>query len=977
MNKIAVTFVYLIVFLLGCTQALAARSCHERSGHGYDSNQDQLVQSQKGEIATSDNDRSLYRYLKLDNEMQVLLVSDEVADKAAAALDVFVGSSHDPEKRQGLAHFLEHMLFLGTDRYPEPDEYQAFISQHGGRHNAYTSFEHTNYFFDIDPEKFEFALDRFSRFFVAPLFNSEYVDREKNAVHSEYKARIKNDYRRQRDVFSQVINPKHPAAKFSVGNLDTLSDATDGSDTVESKVRDDLLVFYKEHYSANRMTLVVIAPNTLDELEEMVTTRFGAVPNFKSVQPKHGEPLFDKGQLPLLLSIKPVQELRTLSLTIPLPPVHDFFHEKPLSYIANLIGHEGQGSLLSLLKEKGWAEGLRAGEGLADQSGSSFDVTIGLTVDGVQNWKQVLNLVFQEISLVSGKGIAQWRQQEQGALASMQFRYKETGEPIHRVSQLANQLHQYPYEEVLRGPYLMDQFDKNRVEDLLAQMKPENTLVTLVAPELKTNEVSKLYQVPYQVERLPKLASSALSEKLVLPVANDFVPESFALKNSPEKDKFSENKADPGVPNLLADTSSYRLWHYPDAFYQVPKAQFYVAVKTPAIVSAEDAAMADLYLKLVDERLNESSYAAALAGLGYSASRRSDGVGFIVSGFDDKLPVLTKAVVEGLLMPIDHSVKTDELVDRLRKELIRHWRNGAKDTPYKQLLRETGTLLNTKAWQPELLAKALEKFDRKRFDKFIAALYQGASLEILASGNLLKSDAEQLASFVAKKLVGKKQAGWVERGVVRIPVGQKAQTHLSIDHKDSAILRYYQGQDDSLGETAKVMLMRQLMRSEFFHQLRTEQQLGYVVSAVDRQLDRVPGFGFLVQSPSVSVEKLGLAIDQFLVGFKQKLGEMPSEEFERHRQALLTGLKEKPKSLSEQSSRFWGSVDVRDYNFSRRKGLIEAVETLSQKKMQGMYQSMVLDLGYSLQVDSNDGQLLSGSEIELGREIYRLPSKKL
>lgn len=209
MNKIVVTCAYLIVFFIGSTNTLAARPCHESNGDAH---------KQTNKIAKSDNDHSLYRYLKLDNEMQVLLVSDEKADKAAAALDVFVGSSHDPVNRQGLAHFLEHMLFLGTDRYPEPDEYQAFISQYGGGHNAYTSFEHTNYFFDINPEKFEPALDRFSRFFVAPLFNAEYVDREKNAVHSEYKARIKNDYRRQRDVFSQVVNPKHPAAKFSVSS---------------------------------------------------------------------------------------------------------------------------------------------------------------------------------------------------------------------------------------------------------------------------------------------------------------------------------------------------------------------------------------------------------------------------------------------------------------------------------------------------------------------------------------------------------------------------------------------------------------------------------------------------------------------------------------------------------------------------------------------------------------------------------------
>ena len=91
-------------------------------------------------LVKSENDQRLYRYLTLENQMQVLLVSDPGADKAAVSLDVNVGSRQDPSDYQGLAHFLEHMLFLGTDKYPEADDYQNFISSHSGNHNAYTAF---------------------------------------------------------------------------------------------------------------------------------------------------------------------------------------------------------------------------------------------------------------------------------------------------------------------------------------------------------------------------------------------------------------------------------------------------------------------------------------------------------------------------------------------------------------------------------------------------------------------------------------------------------------------------------------------------------------------------------------------------------------------------------------------------------------------------------------------------------------------
>ena len=118
----------------------------------------------------SPNDAAEYEALVLPNQMKVLLVSDPLTDKAAAALAVSVGGANDPPERQGIAHFLEHMLFLGTEKYPAAEEYQGFIRANGGSNNAFTSFEFTTYYFDINASLLDDALDRFSQFFSAPLF---------------------------------------------------------------------------------------------------------------------------------------------------------------------------------------------------------------------------------------------------------------------------------------------------------------------------------------------------------------------------------------------------------------------------------------------------------------------------------------------------------------------------------------------------------------------------------------------------------------------------------------------------------------------------------------------------------------------------------------------------------------------------------------------------------------------------------------
>ena len=221
----------------------------------------------------SPNDDYQYRLLTLDNQMEVLLISDPGAPKAAASLDILVGSGDNPAGRAGLAHFLEHMLFLGTDKYPDAAEYERFVTEHGGAHNAYTSFENTNYFFDINAADLPVALDRFAQFFIAPRFDAKYVERERNAVEAEYQMGLKSDDRRGLDVLQGVMNQDHPYSQFSVGSLKTLADRPD------SEIRDELIQFYNKHYSANVMRLVVLGGQPLDELEALTRPLFSQVPN--------------------------------------------------------------------------------------------------------------------------------------------------------------------------------------------------------------------------------------------------------------------------------------------------------------------------------------------------------------------------------------------------------------------------------------------------------------------------------------------------------------------------------------------------------------------------------------------------------------------------------------------------------------------------------------------------------------------------
>ena len=174
------------------------------------------------QLVKSDCDKREYKLLNLTNKMRVLIISDMEADKSAAALDVHVGAAHDPKPLFGTAHFLEHMLFQGTDKYPDEKEYSEYIKNHGGYDNAFTSTEDTNFHFECSNEGFEGALDRLSQFFISPNFSIDAADREVKAVDSEFNMSLQNDTWHFYNLLFQMSNPESSMCKFMCGNVESL-----------------------------------------------------------------------------------------------------------------------------------------------------------------------------------------------------------------------------------------------------------------------------------------------------------------------------------------------------------------------------------------------------------------------------------------------------------------------------------------------------------------------------------------------------------------------------------------------------------------------------------------------------------------------------------------------------------------------------------------------------------------------------------
>lgn len=888
-----------------------------------------LAAEAAGEIIKSPHDPRSYKAIELENGLKVVLISDPATDKAAASLDVNIGSGSDPEGREGLAHFLEHMLFLGTEKYPDSAEYKEFMAAHGGGDNAYTSYGHTNYFFDIDKDYLEPALDRFSQFFIAPTFTPKYVSRERQVVHSEYTSKFKSDGRRTLYAVKQAMNPEHPFARFAVGNNETLADREG------ENIRDVMIRFYREHYSANIMTLAVLGKESLGQLESWVREKFSAIPNTGKSRLEADVPLFRPGQLPARIDIVPVKDRRALSLTFPVPSVEEHLRSKPTLYISHLLGHEGKGSLLSLLKEKGWSDGLSSGLGIRHPKNATINVSVKLTPSGLGHVDEVVAYVFRYIDLIRNSGIAQWTFDEQRRIAELRFLYAEKADPIGLVRGLSHDLHGLPPEELLRGDYLLEEFDPELIGEYLTYVRPDNMLLRVTAKGLETDSRTDWFSVDYRIrpideQTLAGWRSPAPDPALALPGRNGFVPENLALKSD------AGNK---GVPVALERRPGFELWHALDTEFNLPLANFYFSVRSPlANDTARHAVLTSLYTRLVNDQLTEFSYDADLAGLSYSLYKHIRGFTVRVSGYDDKQAVLVERIVDALRRP--HIA--EDRFEVAKENMVRSLRNAAKNSPYRRALDEVRLLLTEPDWSEEQLLAAIVDVTADDVRQFVPRLLARVQVVALAHGNVDRDEARMLAASVERELVRPAKAVEVPGGrVVKLADGDSYARDIDNTQDDSAVVVYYQGPDKEFSSRARAALLVNMMGPAFFEELRTEKQLGYIVFASNMTIIETPGIVFIVQSPIADPASLRGYIDAFLDQYSEEIAGLDETTFERHRSALLGNLLEADSTLDDRTNRYWNEIDRQYYDFDLREKLAAAIRNVTLDQFKAGFETML------------------------------------
>lgn len=896
-------------------------------------------------LEMSSLDDRKYRLIRLENGLEAMVIHDPETDKSSAAMDVRVGHLSDPIELQGLAHFCEHLLFMGTEKYPRENEYSEFLTNHSGSSNAYTGMENTNYFFDVGHDHLEGALDRFAQFFLQPLFDASCTEREIRAVDSEHKKNLQSDAWRAFQLEKSLSDPKHPYSHFGTGNAKTLWDDPKGKGL---DVRDELLKFHDRYYSANVMKLVVLGRESVETLSQWVIEKFSGVRNKGLAAPTFPSNPLGKDQLQTQVFFRSVKDIRMLDVTFPIPDQSPLFQTKPGQFISHFIGHEGQGSILSFLKAKGWASHLSAGAMNGADGFEFFKISVDLTSEGLKNYDKVVGAIFRYVDLLKSSQIPEWSFEEVKQLCNLAFRFKEKSPPSSYASALSSQMqHPYPREWILSGPYLTREFDPAQIRQVADCLSAANCRVSVAAQSMpdgtkEWDQKETWYGTEYKMTPIPSQLLSQQGnrnvdeyEGMFLPKPNSFIPSTFDVVGAPQK---GQEKPKPTKRPILAHKSNLsRLWHKKDDRFFLPKANIFIALKSPLIdATPSNAVKCRVLVELIRDALTEYSYDAELAGLGYNIEAQGNVIGLSVDGYNDKLPVLVRYILEEFSkFKVDDHARFDIIKDQVQ----RGYMNFNQEAPYQHANYYTTYLTVERMWTSQEKLKELHSLKPADVQHFLEDVRERLHIEMLSHGNISRDESKKLLEMTEGILNSKSLSPAELISPRSLLLEPKTNYNYTIavpnDKNVNSSIEYYTqiGDSEDIKLRAILGLFSQIAQEPTFDQLRTKEQLGYLVFSGVRKTIGSTGFRIIIQSERDS-DYLESRIDEFYrVTLRNILDKMTEAEFEAQKESLIRRKMERVKNLFDESSRYWYHVQFGYYDFLRREVDVEALRQVKKEEV--------------------------------------------
>lgn len=933
---------------------------------------------------------------KKQGEMENEVTNEESKTQGISSIVVLIesGSANEPKKFHGLAHLLEHVIFLGCKEFPEQDSFSQFISNNGGSDNGRTSLDYTFFDFNIENEHLSEALYRFSRLLKEPLFPEDGIAKELKAVNNEFELSQTSDGSRN---FQILLNHSHPESKynsFSWGSILSLN--------YENHVlREEIMKYFKKFYCNDKIKICVYSKFELDVLQQFVEKSFGDLKNWgdhlnpnnqteyslqteKTILTTEISNLHDKNLNDLHRSyysgmyyVETVKNEHLLILSWALKP---FFHHnrtRAIYPIINLLNEEGPQSVCTFLKKGNLINSLYAYIDDDDCINSLFflfTIEIDLTEEGVDKWCEIIVEIFKYIDLIKeSPGVPQFYLNQLKILSNMSFLYADEEHPACMIEKLAFLMtFVEPRDLILIYSEIYLEWNQEYYKEILDQLVLNNCRFTLMTkketfPQRITLSLEeKWFGTKYYKENLDDFLISYLQtlpktvnrynfpkENPYLPSKLEILPFPSPLENIPKiiYSNDEENKN----PNHL--TPKLKCWHYFDSKELKPK----VCIEMIMIYRSINESLADqvnleFFIEYFSEKFNEViGFESSEAEICFEASPfEGKGISFSVYGYFDKMQIFLEKTINFFVKICLDDIESP-LFYQIKNKTLKDLKNYALDTE-NQLQESINNFLFPDYFFPEYFEEILKDYELKDFQEFCAKNMQSYenlfSITAYFHGNIYLETSKQIfqnyIDILKTKLQNKRNISkglitkeFLCKKVLVLPSKLDNWSKILIStaknegNKNSMIIKFIDFGKYDLVERNKLSLLLSLLSPQTHEYLRMKKQVGYLANASLSDIRNRLGVCIIVNSSEKNFEQISQEIEEFIQYFCENYLEvqLTENEFNNFVNGLIAKKLEVIKNMKLNCAKFWCEIVLNELMFDRIKKNVEILKGFQFKEI--------------------------------------------
>jgi insulysin len=879
-------------------------------------------------------DKRKYKRIILENKLEIILISDKDAERSSASMNVGVGCYQDPKDLPGLAHFLEHMIFMGTKKYPEENGFSDYLSKNGGRHNAYTSQINTNYYFDIVSQNFDNILDMFAQFFISPLFNKNSIDKEINAINSEHSKNLQSDIRRVYGVIREITNKNNPFHKFCTGSLETLQ---------KDSVYKELINFYNTWYSSNIMKLVILDKKPIGKLEKLIIKLFSPIinKNIKLYPNKSNYFDFDFDKNNLQINIEPINNINNLLIIIPIKTNGNIHFKSNLHFVSKLLSYNGKNSISTFLKNKNLATDVSSDlYDNNDMTDTLLIISLDLTENGINKLQIIMDYMVSYIDKIRKYNKNEFEQKFKNLnkINIINFTFKSKEEAIDYTVQIAENMHFVDCKYYLVGNNIYHKFDYENITNIFKQM---NNYIVCFVSKFNNNNIKfkeeQYYKTKYQIIKNKikiknKNKNNQISKYIKIPNNNQFVNIKFKIKNIKTKIKF---------PIRILQNNYLELWHKQDHTFNKPYCFINMELLTNAANSSpKHYVMGSLFSLIINTTIFEELYDAHILNMTIHVTHSVKGFNLKINAYNSIINILIDNVIKILLNKI--SLEDFELA----KEQINKFYDNIKFRSPTQLAQlYLKHILISEDFSIEDQIKAIQKITYSDIIKYQKDIYKGMFAKILIQGNITQNESIIIANTIHKKLKYSELPTKPLKQVISFNDKKRYIYNMKCEseEQDSSILSVYQCGDINDELDCIVNIINSMLSDPFFDSLRTNEQLGYIVRCGILMVSNTINISFIVQSSVKSPIYIQNKIDEFIKSYYKILEKMKNKEFMEYIESAIDTNKMKYISLEEEFFFNKKEIELETFLFNRKQKNIKCIQKINKKLILEHYKKLFMD----------------------------------